>query len=70
MQPKRQDDLYLRDAALSRGSDLAALDASQLRIARQRIAVGALERSVCPTGQGAVRHGCALAQRLYNALRK
>lgn len=36
---------FVRDAELSRGSDLAALDASQLRIARQQLhqAVGALE---------------------------
>ena len=36
---------FVRDAELARGSDLAALDASQLRIARQQIhqAVGALE---------------------------
>ncbi|MDD5481291.1 Hpt domain-containing protein, partial [Rhodoferax sp.] len=36
---------FVRDAELSRGSDIAALDASQLRIARQQLhqAVGALE---------------------------
>lgn len=36
---------FVRDADLARGSDLAALDASQLRIARQQLhqAVGALE---------------------------
>ena len=36
---------YVRDAELARGSDLAELDASQLRIARQQLhqAVGALE---------------------------
>ncbi len=36
---------FVRDAELSRGSDLGALDASQLRIARQQLhqAVGALE---------------------------
>jgi len=36
---------FVRDAELSRGSDLAALDASHLRIARQQLhqAVGALE---------------------------
>ncbi len=36
---------FVRDAELARGSDLAALDASQLRIARQQLhqAVGALE---------------------------
>jgi len=36
---------FVRDVELSRGSDLAALDASQLRIARQQLhqAVGALE---------------------------
>ncbi|MFZ4624070.1 MAG: Hpt domain-containing protein, partial [Rhodoferax sp.] len=36
---------FVRDAELSRGSDLAALDGSQLRIARQQLhqAVGALE---------------------------
>ncbi len=36
---------FVRDAEIARGSDLAALDASQLRIARQQLhqAVGALE---------------------------
>ena len=36
---------FVRDAELSRGSDLAALDGSQLRVARQQLhqAVGALE---------------------------
>ena len=36
---------FVRDADLARGSDLAELDASQLRIARQQLhqAVGALE---------------------------
>ncbi len=36
---------FVRDAELARGSDLAALDASQLRVARQQLhqAVGALE---------------------------
>lgn len=36
---------FVRDAELARGSDLAELDASQLRIARQQLhqAVGALE---------------------------
>ena len=36
---------FVRDAELARGSDLAALDSSQLRIARQQLhqAVGALE---------------------------
>ncbi|MEN9377958.1 MAG: hypothetical protein RL710_3115, partial [Pseudomonadota bacterium] len=36
---------FVRDAELARGSDLSALDASQLRIARQQLhqAVGALE---------------------------
>ncbi len=36
---------FVRDAELARGSDLAAIDASQLRIARQQLhqAVGALE---------------------------
>lgn len=36
---------FVRDAELARGLDLAALDASQLRIARQQLhqAVGALE---------------------------
>ena len=36
---------FVRDAELSRGSDLGALDGSQLRIARQQLhqAVGALE---------------------------
>ncbi|HYW56723.1 MAG TPA: Hpt domain-containing protein [Polaromonas sp.] len=36
---------FVRDAEMARGSDLAALDASQLRIARQQLhqAVGALE---------------------------
>ena len=36
---------FVRDAEAARGSDLAALDSSQLRIARQQLhqAVGALE---------------------------
>ena len=36
---------FVRDADMARGSDLAELDASQLRIARQQLhqAVGALE---------------------------
>lgn len=36
---------FVRDAEAARGSDLAAIDASQLRIARQQLhqAVGALE---------------------------
>ena len=36
---------FVRDAELARGSELATLDASQLRIARQQLhqAVGALE---------------------------
>ena len=36
---------FVRDAELARGSDLASLDASHLRIARQQLhqAVGALE---------------------------
>ncbi len=56
---------FVRDAALSRGSDLAALDASQLRIARQQLhqAVGALEMVGMPAPAKVLRAMEALAQR-------
>ncbi len=56
---------FVRDAELARGSDLAALDASQLRIARQQLhqAVGALEM-VGMTAPAKVLRGMeALAQK-------
>lgn len=56
---------FVRDAALSRGSDLAALDASQLRIARQQLhqAVGALEMVGMTAPAKVLRAMEALAQR-------
>jgi chemosensory pili system protein ChpA (sensor histidine kinase/response regulator) len=56
---------FVRDAALSRGSDLAALDASQLRIARQQLhqAVGALEMVGMAAPAKVLRAMEALAQR-------
>jgi len=56
---------FVRDAELARGSDLAALDASQLRIARQQLhqAVGALEMVGMPAPAKVLRAMEALAQR-------
>ena len=56
---------FVRDAELSRGSDLAALDASQLRIARQQLhqAVGALEMVGLEVPARMLRAMEALAQR-------
>ena len=56
---------FVRDAELARGSDLAALDASQLRIARQQLhqAVGALEMVGQSAPAKVVRAMEALAQR-------
>ena len=56
---------FVRDAALSRGSDLASLDASQLRIARQQLhqAVGALEMVGMAAPAKVLRAMEALAQR-------
>jgi chemosensory pili system protein ChpA (sensor histidine kinase/response regulator) len=56
---------FVRDAELARGSDLAALDASQLRIARQQLhqAVGALEMVGQPAPAKVLRSMEALAQR-------
>ena len=56
---------FVRDAELARGSDLAALDASQLRIARQQLhqAVGALEMVGQPVPAKMLRAMEALAQR-------
>ena len=56
---------FVRDAELARGSDLAALDASQLRIARQQLhqAVGALEMVGMPAPAKILRSMEALAQR-------
>jgi len=56
---------FVRDAELARGSDLAALDASQLRIARQQLhqAVGALEMVGQSAPAKVLRAMEALAQR-------
>src|SRR5450830_2172679 len=56
---------FVRDAELARGSDLAALDASQLRIARQQLhqAVGALEMVGMAAPAQVLRAMEALAQR-------
>ena len=56
---------FVRDAELASGSDLAALDASQLRIARQQLhqAVGALEMVGQPVPAKMLRAMEALAQR-------
>jgi len=56
---------FVRDAELARGSDLAALDASQLRIARQQLhqAVGALEMVGLAAPAKVLRAMEALAQR-------
>ncbi len=56
---------FVRDAEMARGSDLAALDASQLRIARQQLhqAVGALEMVGMPVPAKVLRAMEALAQR-------
>ena len=56
---------FVRDAELARGSDLAALDASQLRIARQQLhqAVGALEMVGMVVPAKVLRAMEALAQR-------
>ena len=56
---------FVRDAELARGLDLAALDASQLRIARQQLhqAVGALEMVGQPVPAKMLRAMEALAQR-------
>ena len=56
---------FVRDAELARGSDLAELDASQLRIARQQLhqAVGALEMVGQPAPAKMLRAMEALAQR-------
>ena len=56
---------FVRDAELARGSDLAALDASQLRIARQQLhqAVGALEMVGQSVPAKMLRAMEALAQR-------
>src|SRR5450830_1837278 len=56
---------FVRDAELARGSDLAALDASQLRIARQQLhqAVGALEMVGMVEPAKVLRAMEALAQR-------
>jgi chemosensory pili system protein ChpA (sensor histidine kinase/response regulator) len=56
---------FVRDAELARGSDLAALDASQLRIARQQLhqAVGALEMVGMPAPAKVLRAMESLAQR-------
>ncbi|WP_296445840.1 Hpt domain-containing protein [Rhodoferax sp. UBA5149] len=56
---------FVRDAELARGSDLAALDASQLRIARQQLhqAVGALEMVGMEAPAKVLRAMEALAQR-------
>jgi chemosensory pili system protein ChpA (sensor histidine kinase/response regulator) len=56
---------FVRDAELARGSDLAALDASQLRIARQQLhqAVGALEMVGMTAPAKMLRGMEALAQR-------
>lgn len=56
---------FVRDAELARGSDLAALDASQLRIARQQLhqAVGALEMVGMAVPAKILRSMEALAQR-------
>ncbi len=56
---------FVRDAELARGSDLAELDASQLRIARQQLhqAVGALEMVGLGSPARLVRAMEALAQK-------
>ncbi|GAB4210909.1 MAG: hypothetical protein Fur007_00090 [Rhodoferax sp.] len=56
---------FVRDAELSRGSDLAALDASPLRIARQQLhqAVGALEMVGLPVPARMLRAMEALTQK-------
>jgi chemosensory pili system protein ChpA (sensor histidine kinase/response regulator) len=56
---------FVRDAELARGSDLADLDASQLRIARQQLhqAVGALEMVGMAAPAKVLRAMEALAQR-------
>lgn len=56
---------FVRDAELARGSDLSALDASQLRIARQQLhqAVGALEMVGMAAPAKVLRAMEALAQR-------
>lgn len=56
---------FVRDAELARGSDLSALDASQLRIARQQLhqAVGALEMVGMEAPAKVLRAMEALAQR-------
>ena len=56
---------FVRDAELARGSDLAALDGSQLRIARQQLhqAVGALEMVGMVVPAKVLRAMEALAQR-------
>lgn len=56
---------FVRDAELARGSDLAALDASQLRIARQQLhqAVGALEMVGMAPSAKVVRAMESLAQK-------
>ncbi len=56
---------FVRDAELARGADLAALDASQLRIARQQLhqAVGALEMVGMAMPAKVLRAMEALAQR-------
>jgi chemosensory pili system protein ChpA (sensor histidine kinase/response regulator) len=56
---------FVRDAELARGADLAELDASHLRIARQQLhqAVGALEMVGLPAPAKVLRAMEALAQR-------
>lgn len=56
---------FVRDAELARGSDLAELDASHLRIARQQLhqAVGALEMVGMPAPAKVLRAMEALAQK-------
>ncbi len=56
---------FVRDAEMSRGSDLGALDASQLRIARQQLhqAVGALEMVGMAAPAKVLRAMEALAQK-------
>ncbi len=56
---------FVRDAELARGSELAQLDASQLRIARQQLhqAVGALEMVGMSAPAKVLREMEALAQK-------
>ncbi len=60
---------FVRDAELARGLDLAALDASQLRIARQQLhqAVGALEMVGLAVPAKILRAMEALAQRFVQS---